>query len=243
MPSISGAHANLKVARKHLFDLKTDISELGQPQTETIEVKRHPRRPQMLRAKLPKRTEYIAAQVGAFAVALQSTLNQLAHALWELDTGKPVPPKQARFPICQSPKDFKSRVMTDLRGLSVEHWALVESLQPYKRCDTLAMLPKLANQNKHENIVDITTTGDITWEYTHHLRFPRDPRADTKGDAAFESFLPINSAVYAKNTVQVQSHMTGTVVFRKSNTPVVNVLDILYAEVAHILKTFEPLLE
>src|SRR5713101_5818200 len=114
MPSLTGAESTLKGARKMLRELKADISDLSQPKTETVTVQRHPRKPGTLRAKLPKRTDDISAQVGTFAVALQSSLNHVIHALWELDTGKPIPPRRGKFPICKSPDDFRSRIEPDL---------------------------------------------------------------------------------------------------------------------------------
>jgi hypothetical protein len=154
MPSLTGAQSKLKMAHKHLRDLKAEILALSQPQIDTIKVQPHPRRPGTLRAKLPKGTDDISALTGAFAVALKSALDQLIHALWELDTGKPVPPKRGQFPICEKPEDFKARIKPDLEGLSVEHRTLIESLQPYKRCESLRRLPKMANEDKHRDIID-----------------------------------------------------------------------------------------
>jgi hypothetical protein len=246
--SLTEAESTLKVARKQLLELKKDISELSKPQTEFIPVRRHPRRPEMVRAKLPKRTDVLSAQVGDLAMNLQSALNQLVAALWELDCGEPPLPHSAKFPICQEPKDWKSCINRDLEKLSTEHQALIETLQPYRRCHRLGLLPDLANQHKHAarkagDILAITATGDITWELSHHVRIPRDPTASTEGDADFKRFVRVDPRLYVRDTMQVQSHITGEVVFRESGEPVIQLLEILNAEVADIVAKFEPLFD
>jgi hypothetical protein len=71
--------------------------------------------------------------------------------LARLDSGKIQDGTQ--FPIEHTPNGFKGRRKTYLKGLNIEHIALIERYQPYSGCNWTGIIRDLSNPDKHRELI------------------------------------------------------------------------------------------
>jgi hypothetical protein len=97
--------------------------------------------------------------VGDILHNIRSALDNLAFALVEVARIPRVSdPARGLFPICASHREFKDIRERDMGGMAPEAQAIIESLQPYRREDSLHfsrlyLLNELANVDRHRCLV------------------------------------------------------------------------------------------
>jgi hypothetical protein len=97
--------------------------------------------------------------VGDILHNIRSALDNLAFALVEVARIPRVSdPERGLFPIWPSHKEFKDIRERDIGGMAPEAQAIIESLQPYRREDSLHfsrlyLLNELANVDRHRRLV------------------------------------------------------------------------------------------
>jgi len=144
------------------------------------------------------------------------------YALSKLDNnGKPG--ERTQFPIYDSPKDFRRGIRKDLEGVSIEHCAMIERLQPFDGKNWLSTIQDLSNTDKHRTLVHVRGTGAT-------FRGSAISRADA-------DFIAVRGVKFPR-TVQVDSRITGKVTF-KDGAPIVETLQMLQAEVRAVIDKFE----
>jgi hypothetical protein len=89
----------------------------------------------------------------------RAALNYLVVALARINTLKQAVPKSLQFPIDDEPDVFLKHRPRYLDGVSAEHVAMIERVQPYNRCDWTRLLRDLSNKGKHVELVRATYEG------------------------------------------------------------------------------------
>lgn len=103
----------------------------------------------------PAPTVRWATALGGILHSLRSTLDNLVYALRVLDSGwRGLNRDKLAFPICLSKADYRGKSYM-IAGLSDDHRAKIEGLQPYRRSnpphsDLLWCLSSLNNADKHK---------------------------------------------------------------------------------------------
>lgn len=100
-------------------------------------------------------TTNIRIVIGEFASCLRNSLNYFTCAVAEQDSGSVG--KRVQFPIESCPKSFTGHRDSYLKGISDEHVAAFERLQPYNAADEgwLGLLRDLSNWYRHHGLIRI----------------------------------------------------------------------------------------
>lgn len=84
---------------------------------------------------------------------VRSALDYIAYQLVLADTGEAK--EQTQFPIKGTPPQFRREATRRVAGISPEHLALIESVQPYNGVAWTGILNELSNRDKHRFPVDV----------------------------------------------------------------------------------------
>lgn len=85
------------------------------------------------------------------------------------------------FPLAKKRSDWAKRARSELKGMSADHRALIESTQPYNDISWTQNLALLSNRDKHRTAVEVTPT--------YRFRINLDRRfADPLGDPNYYGF-------------------------------------------------------
>lgn len=105
---------------------------------------------------IPEPPLVLSAIIGDTLYNLRSALDYLVYALASHDSGHPQ--EWTQFPIDFKPEVFRSRYDPKsgrrcyLRGVSADHIAEIEKLQPYNGCQWTERLVELSNPDKHRRL-------------------------------------------------------------------------------------------
>jgi len=91
--------------------------------------------------------------LGEFVYNLRTALNYVTVALAEHDSPNQPVGGKVQFPTAEMPDLFARQRTSYLKGVSDEHRAIIESLQPYRGCDWTKLLQRLSNRDKHVALV------------------------------------------------------------------------------------------
>lgn len=171
MPDLRDAYLRVKRAEEHFEDLRRVNIDVTRQYAETTRFQPEPEGPvdplyggddqkPFVRvhtgtAQIPDRVRILT---GDIANNLRSALDYLIAQLAELDTG--IEQSGTQFPIEDTPKGFKGRIKTYLRGLTETHIAVIERLQPYKGINWTKQLRALSNPDKHRKLHIVVGTFD-----------------------------------------------------------------------------------
>ncbi|MFZ0657697.1 MAG: hypothetical protein WAM05_03220, partial [Candidatus Binataceae bacterium] len=161
---------------------------------------------------------------------LRAVLDQLVHSLFELRKGY-LPPAKRRmqFPICKCQEDFCSRIKPDLEGLEVADIELIKKFQPYHGRNWLWELKLLAEEHKHRKLIFLQSGSRVQYH------------ASASGPAE-ANYIRLPIGVGAPKTMNVNTRIAGPIALR-DGTSVVDQLEVLQAEVIHVVGAFEPLFD
>ena len=223
MAFLDGAYARLNRAREHLADLEIREKAIVHPKIANIIAKKDLRTIQDfvitdLDAELPQSFSIL---IGETIYNLRAALDYLVFDLAVLDSGSPK--KGTQFPIDDTKENFASHRGRFLKGLSVEHVAQIEKLQPYKGYNYTAMIRDISNPDKHQTLTVIQGKGVYSIKVVDTSERQPDPQ----------------TGIVTVRRVEVNSEFVGHVAFKDDEAPVVSTLQILQAEVAHILGDFK----
>ncbi len=226
MHPLDGAYERVIRAGVHLRDLNRRVNILGERISDSIVVYQQPRTfllPNGERVEafsnelsVPVRITpgIISILVGEIIYNLRSALDYLIYELARLDSGEVQDDTQFIIEDCE--KDFRRRRQSKLKGISYEHVAIIERLQPFNGCDWIQILRDLSNPDKHRKLSETVT-----------YIAPSRPQGSTERIATDES-------VDMKNNVSVQiTFSEGKIVV------VIDTLKQLKSEVAKTLHLFD----
>ena len=91
---------------------------------------------------------FLGVLIGATVQNLRTALDYLVYQLAEWYSG-PDFARRTQFPIEDTPEGFKGRRNTFLKGVSDEHVASLDLLQPYEGPNWLSWIRELSNLDKH----------------------------------------------------------------------------------------------
>lgn len=181
---IEDARAKLDRAGEHLETLKTELGDFQEADSHSIDAHSDPETgAYLLRVQPNAVPPKISAIVGDILCNLRPTLDYLVYALAYLDAGSPQ--EGTQFPICDSADYFKRKRKGWLKGLSPDHVAAIEDLQPYDGRDELLWLRTLrdlSNPDKHKHLSVVATAVEGAFEVLDKpKRILKSER--TKGDS------------------------------------------------------------
>jgi hypothetical protein len=163
---IKDARAKLDRAGEHLDTLKREISDFQQADSHSIDAYTDPETgAYLLRVQPNAVPSKISAIVGDVLCNLRPTLDYLVYALAYLDSD--APQEGTQFPICDTADNFRRKRKGWLKGLSADHVAAIEDLQPYDERDELLWLRTLrdlSNPDKHKHLSVVATAVEGAFE-------------------------------------------------------------------------------
>jgi hypothetical protein len=163
---IKDARAKLDRAGEHLDTLKTELGDFQEADSHSIDAHTDSESgAYLLRVQPNGVPPKIGAIVGDVLCNLRPTLDYLVYALAYLDSGSPQ--EGTQFPICDTATKFKGKRKTWLKGLSPDHIAAIEALQPYDGRDELLWLRTLrdlSNPDKHKHLSVVATAVEGAFE-------------------------------------------------------------------------------
>jgi len=226
MQPLNGAYKRVERAGKHLTNLNRRVNIAQQAIIDSVVLQRKPQKFQLsdgrvvngvlgsvtfpLNAPIPP---IINILIGETIYNLRAALDYLIYDLARLDSGKVI--NGTQFPIEDVVKRFKGRRNTFLKGLSDEHVAAVEGLQPCHGCHWTKILRDISNPDKHR-----------------HLTFVRHPINISLSEGSTE-------AIIAGKAVDVKKDIYAQIAF-SDGMPVVETLNKLKVEITKTLDAFKP---
>jgi hypothetical protein len=224
-------------ARKHFNDLKLRIDALREINLHLIPADRQFDFSPLNAPLLVLPDQMTSILIGEVVQNLRSVLDYLIYALAWIDSGTFQDGTQ--FPIDRCRKEFERRERgligkrgnltkpqkPRLIGLTPEHFAVIETLQPFNGCDWTARLRNLSNHDKHRSLLKLSANGQFT--------FTINDISETK-TRSYSLAEPLPYAMH------MESRLTGEIGF-EDGAPVINTLEILQAQVSHLLVQFDPI--
>lgn len=163
---LKDARAKLDRAGEHLETLKTEIENFRKADSHAIDAYTDSDTgAYLLRVDPNFVPPRMGAIVGDVLCNLRPTLDYLVYALAYLDSGSAQAGTQ--FPICDTKTFFRKKKGSWLKGVSPEHVAAIEALQPYDGRDEqlwLRALRDLSNPDKHRHLSVVATQVEGAFE-------------------------------------------------------------------------------
>jgi len=226
MAFLDGAYARLDRAREQLADLALRVKGLAPPHIEEIiaQTDFHIVKEFALGnspGELPELPPILSVLIGEIIYNLRAALDYLVFDLAQFDSGK----EQAgtQFPIDDSPEAFRSHQERFLKGVSPEHVARIERLEPYNNGYRTAMIRDISNPDKHRKLIAVDSKGVYCIKVIRSSRKDIDPK----------------TGVVTVCSVEVTSAFVGHIAFKDDQNPVVETLNILEDHVTGILDDFK----
>lgn len=149
-------------AYEHLCELQRHIAEIRQNFAATARIYFDPNPPHEVFAFPPPKIfnpPIISIVLGEICYSLRSALDYLVFELARQASG--IIQDNTQFPIDDKPEQFAKHKCSRLKGLSVEHKAAIERLQPYNGCTWTKVLRDLSNPDKHRALTDRGLTFNV----------------------------------------------------------------------------------
>lgn len=227
MQSISRPHnwflygfylARLRIdrAHHHLTDLKRTVAALNKPNSDLISRYGYPEddsTDSWSEELGDLNAQEIHLIIGDLVSNLRIALNYSAVAVAAHDSGLSVRDSKVQFPIESTPQSFVGRRRTYLKGISDEHVAFIERVQPYSQCQWTKRLQALSNRDKHFNVIVL--------------------QHEVIGQARYHEAEAPTGETYMEMDCDVKIEVT----FR-NGAPVVKTLQVLETSVADFLSSF-----
>lgn len=232
---LAGAEARLTRAQEHLADMRERRDLARQDHLNRLSVEQDAEKPNILKVSGPRTISpplVLSVTVGEHLYNLRAALDYLIYELALLDSGEPKTGTQ--FPIESTPEGFAGRRNTYLKGVSDEHVALIETLQPYRGCEWTKRLKVLSNPDKHRHLLSIAHESEARFTVR-------------KGE--FGEFDDVGTGAVFRTEVgphpgdvHVEIDATFLVTF-EDETVVVDELEVLQSQVSELLQAFKTELE
>jgi hypothetical protein len=167
--------------------------------------------------------------VGEVAYNLAAALDYVIFVLARLDSG--AEKNGTQFPVCRSKEIFGSGRNAMLKGLSDEHVALIEQLQPYNGCTWTGQLKGLSNLDKHRQLIRAQAT--VLRVYGSDANAKGETSREARARRRAKLPKPVLKMYYGKSRI----------VTFDDGTPIIKTLEILRSQVADLLVQFKSLID
>lgn len=223
MHQLDGAREHIYGAQEHLDMLRPEIQSFAQIVSKDVSlkyvkgfvtIKGQQREVPIGTASFPmnRPTPPRAARlIGEVVQNLRSALDYLVYELARFDSKSAV--DKTQFVIADSEENFLSSKW-HLRGLSGDHIAAIERLQPYRGCEWTKFIRDISNPDKHRHLTA--------------LKHPTVISIDSRN----------TERILAGQKAEVGDYASIQIAF-SNGPPVIEGLEQLIADVAHTLDAFE----
>ena len=224
MQPLDGAYEQINGAREHLDALRPEIEAFRKTVANDVSLK-YKKGIVSIKGRqmeVPHGTAYfpinrlaplrVSRLIGETIQSLRKALDYLVYELARFDAKSRV--ERTQFVIVDCEKDFRNN-LGHLKGLTGEHRAMFERLQPYNGCNWTKLLRDLSNPDKHKTLTAI------------------------KHPVAFRLDASNTDAILAGKQVDVDSYASIQITFYKGS-PVIETLEQLVLDVTQTLHVFEP---
>jgi hypothetical protein len=168
---------------------------------------------------------FLGILLGETVQNLRTALDYLVYQLAEWYSGVDLD-RRTQFPIEDTPESFQGKRNSFLEGVSDEHVAILDALQPYDRPNWLTWIRELSNLDKHNVLVVAPgIRGSVTIPVG---------RPDEEAIAAGGFRKPGDVGMYFKVPIYIAFG---------DGLPVIEQLEELKAQTRALLQLFEPELE
>lgn len=224
MHPLDGAYEQIKGAWEHLDALKPEIEAFAKQiakevsmkyEKGVINIKGRQLKVPIGTASVPINRPAplrIRRLIGETVQNLRKALDYLVYELACVDAKSIV--EKTQFVIVDSEEEFKGQKW-HLRGLTGEHIAMVERLQPYNGCHCTKLIKILSNPDKHKTLTAVKHFTGISLDASN------------------------TEAILAGKNVDVDRYASIQITFYKGS-PVIKSLEQLVLDVTHILDLFKP---
>ncbi len=224
MQQLDGAYEQVRGAREHLDDLKPEIEAFRGAVRDSVALDRQPgtvvhkgrtkpavigRLTAPVNLPAPPRTSRL---IGETVQNLRAALDYLIYELCCFDAKSIIDGTQ--FVIADSEEDFVSKCKRRFRGMSGEHIAMFQQLQPYAGCNWTGIIRDLSNPDKHRHLTAVH----------HPVGLTIQPGS--------------TDAILAGKSVDMNAGLSIEITF-SDGAPVIEQLEQLVSEVTKILRLFE----
>ena len=224
MHPLDGAYEQVNGAREHLDALKPEIEAFVKVVADGVSLKYKKGvvniKGRQLNVPIGTATAPINRSappkvrrlIGEVIQSLRKALEYLVYELACFDAKSFV--EKTQFVIVDCEKEFRKNLW-HLEGLTGEHRAMFEGLQPYNGCNWTKLLRDLSNPDKHKTLTAV------------------------KHPVAFRLDANNTDAILAGKQVDVDSYASIQITFYKGS-PVIESLEQLVVDVTHVLDIFKP---
>jgi hypothetical protein len=229
-----GSGLRLARAREHLADLKARINVFRQEYKDGFAFDFDPDTQRLTlgaQNETGKPWPMFSVLVGEVTYNLRAALDYFIYELAAIDSG--MIQDGTQFPIEDTPEGFKRRRATFLKGVSDEHVALIDRLQPHAGCHWTKRLASLSNPDKHRQLAVLDNLSEASAVIR---KGTPGSFSSVKGGRVFQARTGPNPV-----DVHVDFDISIRVAFR-DETGVVETLDELQNEVAAVLQQFKAVL-
>ena len=224
MQQLNGAYEQVRGAREHLDDLKPEIGAFRESVRDAVVLSRQPgtvmhkgrSKPAVIGTltapvnfSAPPRA---ARLIGETVQNLRAALDYLVYEFCCFDSKGIVDGTQ--FVIADSEENFVRDSKRRFKGMSGEHIAMFQQLQPYAGCSWTGIIRDLSNPDKHRQLTAVR----------HPVGLAIPPGS--------------TDAILAGKSVDVNAGLSIEITF-SSGAPVIEQLEQLISEVDKILHIFE----
>ena len=151
-------------AAEHLTEFEVLLDEVRRNEAYEAGIEFDPLPPYCIKkVNLPGQTFFdmrFGVLVGEIFYNLRSSLDYLIYELARHDSGRAQ--MDTQFPICDCARDFSNQKKRRLKGVSDEHIAAIERLQPFNGCAWTGQFRDHSNADKHRELVPINGKSTIT---------------------------------------------------------------------------------
>ena len=239
------AHQRVRRAKEHLSELEIELLRFERFMVTNEVIFGIPEEEERSAAKIwadiykpnvppPNVTAKARILIGEIAYNLIASLDYLVFALARHDSG--IEQEGTQFPVCVKPEFFKRGRSSLLKGVSDEHVALIERLQPYNGCTWTKRLKELSNVDKHRQLVQVRAKK---WTFTGVDPEMSGSPHETVEEARKRRRLGLPKPPKLPMKVQIGEIL---VVTFSDGTPIIKSLEILQSQVSDALVQFESLL-
>ena len=224
MQPLDGAYEQVNGAREHLDALSPEIEAFAQVVANDVSLKYQkgvvkikgrqivvPIGTANFPINLPTPPR-LSRLIGETIQNLRTALDYLVYELACFDAKSII--DNTQFVIVDCEKDFRKNLW-HLKGLTGEHIAMFERLQPYQRCHWTKLLRDLSNPDKHRHLTAV------------------------KHPVAFRLDASNTEAILAGKQVNMNSYASIQIKF-SDGTPIIESLEQLVLDVTQTLNMFKP---
>jgi hypothetical protein len=158
---LEGAYLRCKRVKAHIDELERELDEYEAQERSAVfaEINSETKITSIgftrAAAPPPKNTNIL---IGEVIYNLRAALDYMVYEMAIFDSGQPQ--EHTQFPIVTDSKNFSPEAKKSLKGISLQHIAEIEVLQPFSGCNWTAELRDLSNPDKHRHLVPAVGNGE-----------------------------------------------------------------------------------